>query len=468
MFSNKNNKFIKKQNAGDPPPPDMSLNIPLNMPPGMPPPQNMDMPPGMPPGMPPSLDMSPPFSESYPNLDYLYDNITSQETHDNIKTYICAFTVNTELNTHFVKYVVEQNELFASLPFFQFTSAEVPQQVELQMPPQVEPQIPGQMPPQMPQQVPGQMPPQVEPQIPGQMPPQMPPQVEPQMPPQMPPQVEPQMPPQVEPQMPPQMEPQMPPQVEQQMPQQPPPQMPQQPPPPQIQPPQMFGGYKDDSKTEEEIDIIFKKKTIEFVKTMFQDPSEPTYIGYIPNVSESNAVFVFVKIQNPFVLNLKYIECIPNELVFLSKVYNLEVEQPIKNLFANNPWLYMNQNLASPFSGYLCRKNEQNQIMNVKKEEISTTNLYDQYLINIDEIGSYYYFSFLPFDLQNTELYQRFALFPIEYDCILDNDNLVYYKQNMINFENSDSIYFKGDILTDKKEGMQFFVLKTPLQFTKI
>jgi hypothetical protein len=38
----------------------------------------------------------------------------------------------------------------------------------------------------------------------------------------------------------------------------------------------------------------------------------------------------------------------------------------------------------------------------------------------------------------------------------------------MINFENSDSIYFKGDILTDKKEGMQFFVLKTPLQFTKI
>ena len=51
---------------------------------------------------------------------------------------------------------------------------------------------------------------------------------------------------------------------------------------------------------------------------------------------------------------------------------------------------------------------------------------------------------------------------------VLDNDNLEYYKQNMINFENSDSIYFKGDILTDKKEGMQFFVLKTPLQFTKI
>ena len=387
MFSNKNNKFIKKQNAGEPFPLN-AAEMPLNLPPqnmdilpvqNVPPPiQNV---PSLPQPMPPDQPES--FSESYPNLDYLYDNITSQETHDNIKTYICAFTVNTELNTHFVKYIVEQNELFASLPFFQFTSAEVPQAQPL----------------------------------------------------------------------------------EQQMPQMPPPQ---QMLPPQQMPQQMFGGYKDDSKNEEEIDIIFKKKTIEFVKTMFQDPTEPTYIGYIPNVSESNAVFVFVKIQNPFVLNLKYIECIPNELVFLSKVYNLEVEQPIKNLFANNPWLYMNQNLASPFSGYLCRKNEQNQIINVKKEEISTTNLYDQYLINIDEIGSYYYFSFLPFDLQNTELYQRFALFPIEYDCILDNDNLEYYKQNMINFENSDSIYFKGDVLTDKKEGMQFFVLKTPLQFTKI
>jgi hypothetical protein len=313
------------------------------------------------------------------------------------------------------------------------------------------------MPPQMPQQMQQQMPPQVE----QQMPPQMQQQMQQQMQPQVEQQMQQQMPAQVKQQMPPQMQQQMPPQMQQQM----PPQMPQ----------QMFGGYKDDFKTEEEIDIIFKKKSIDFVKTMYQndaydpnDASEPTYIGYIPNVSESDAVFVFVKVQNPKLLNLKYIECIPNELVFLSKVYNLEVEQPIKNLFSNNPWLYMNQNLASAFSGYLCKKNEQNQIINVKKEEITTTNLYDQYLINIDEMGSYYYFSFLPFDLQNTELYQRFALFPIEYDCILDNANLEYYKQNMINFENSDSIYFKGDILTDKKEGMQFFVLKTPLQFTKI
>jgi len=128
----------------------------------------------------------------------------------------------------------------------------------------------------------------------------------------------------------------------------------------------------------------------------------------------------------------------------------------------------MKQSLASPFSGYLCKQNEENEIINVKKEETTTTNIHDQFLLNIDQIGNYYYFSFLPLDPQNAELYQRFALFPVEYDCILDNDNLEYYKQNQINFENSDSIYFKGDILTNKKEGQQFFAMKTPTQFTKI
>ena len=83
MFSNKNNKLIKKQNAGEP-----LQNMPLNMP-------LQNMPENMRPDMPPPLNMSPPqnmdmfqtesFSENYPNLDYLYDNITSQENHNNIK-----------------------------------------------------------------------------------------------------------------------------------------------------------------------------------------------------------------------------------------------------------------------------------------------------------------------------------------------------------------------------------------------
>jgi len=298
--------------------------------------------------------------------------------------------------------------------------------------------------------------------------PQMQPQQQPQMQPQQQPQMQPQQQPQVQPQQQPQMQPQQQPQMQPQ------------------QQPQMFGGFKDDApnentqneniqnentqnENEDDLDVLFKTKTIEFVKSLYQNStSEPTYIGYIPNISENDAVFVFVKIENSESLNPKYIECIPNELIFLSKVYHFEIDEPIKNLFANNTWLYMKQSVASPFSGYLCKQNEQNEVINVKKEETTTTNIHDQFLLNIDQIGNYYYFSFLPLDPQNAELYQRFALFPVEYDCILDNDNLEYYKQNQINFENSDSIYFKGDILTNKKEGQPFFAMKTPTQFTKI
>ena len=227
----------------------------------------------------------------------------------------------------------------------------------------------------------------------------------------------------------------------------------------------MAGGFKDNPNDEVDLDKMFKAKVSEFVKSMYQNAGEPSYIGYIPNISEPDAVFVFVKMENSGQLNPEYIESIPNELVFLSKVYNFDIDKPIKDLFANNTWLYMKQSLASPFSGYLCKQNEQNQISNVTKEESTTTNVYDQFLINIDGMGNHYFFSFLPLD---TGTYQRFALFPLEYDCILDNNHLEYYKQNINSFEQSDSIYFKGDVLTDKKEGQQFFALKTPTQFAKI
>jgi hypothetical protein len=441
---------------------------PANMPPANMPPPNMFFPADMPPSTPTTNMFFPPadmnmvlpsaesFSESYPNADYLYDNITSQENQNNIKTYICAFVINKELNTHFVKYIVEQKESIVSLPFFEFTLNErssIMNQPSIQM----QMQQPIQQPiVQQPSEILSPSPPPQQMQEPVQQPMQQPVQQPVQQPIEQPMQQPIQQPMQQPMQQPIQQPMQQPVQQPLQQPMQQPMQ-------------QMFGGFKDDSKNEEELDILFKSKTIEFVKSMYQNNApQPTYIGYIPNVSENDAVFVFVQIENPELLNLKYIECTPNEVVFLSKVYNFDIEQPIQNLFANNPWLYMNQTLASPFSGYLCKKNEQNQIVNVKKEEITTTNLYDQFLINIDELGNYYYFSFLPFDLQNTELYQRFALFPNEYDCILDNENLEYYKQNRIIFENSDSIYFKGDLLTDKKEGQSFFAIKTPLQFAKI
>ena len=90
-------------------------------------------------------------NESYPNEDYLYDKITSHENQNNVKIYICAFTINKELDTHFVKYIVHQKDSIVTLPFFEFTGQpqnEMPGQPQNEMPVQMlQPQneIPRQM-----------------------------------------------------------------------------------------------------------------------------------------------------------------------------------------------------------------------------------------------------------------------------------------------------------------------------------
>ena len=377
-------------------------------------------------------------NESYPNEDYLYDKITSQETQNNIKIYICAFTINKELDTHFVKYIVQQKDSVVTLPFFEFTSGQNAPMTD-QQPMFGQNEIPPQ--PQMDQQPMFGQPPMDQPPM-GQPPMGQPPMGQPPM--DQPPMGQPPMD-----QQPPMGQPPM-----DQLPMGQPP-MDQQ---PMLGQKPMFGGFKDNSNEEKDLDKMFKTKVSEFVKSIYQNASEPSYMGYIPNVSETGSVFVFVKIETFGQLNPEYIESIPNEIVFLSKVYNFDIDQPLKDLFANNTWLYMKQSLASPFSGYICKQN----FVNVAKED--TENVYDQFLINHEGMGNYYYFSFLPVDAQNAGTYQRFALFPVEYDCILDDNNLEYYKQNISSFEQSDSVYFKDGVLGNTP----FFALKTPTQFAKI
>ena len=286
--------------------------------------------------------------ENYPNSDYLYDKITSfNHTENNIKTYICAFT----LDTHFVKYIVQRKDLSVSLPVFYFNIEQ--------------PLIGGEN---------------------GLLLPEQP-------------------------------------------------------------------NVGDN----ESLDILFKQQVVDYVKKIYYQ--EASFMGYIPNISETNAIFVFVKIEA--FSSVEFIPCIPNELAFLNKVFNLDTDNTIKNLFANNRWLYVNESVSSPYSGYLCKTNENNQIVNVTKEELISKT-------NIDEIGTHFYFSFLPLDPQNAESLERFALFPMEYDCIMDIDNLNYYKQNTGLFENTNSFYVKGDLFSDKKEGHQFFIIKNTNQFTKI
>jgi hypothetical protein len=436
-------------------------------------------------------------NHDYPNEDYLYDKITSNETTNNIKIYICAFTIDKELTPNFVKYLVERKESSVLLPSFTFISDNT-QQLPVQQPllqqpltqqpllqqpltqqpllqqPLTQQPLTQQFIIQIPaQQLPAQQQQQQQQQQPLQQQPLQ------QAPVNMAPLVQEPLTQQPLTQQPLVQQPlvqqplvQQQPQAQQQplTQQQPQAQQPQAQLQPVAQQPQkMYGGAYIDSanNNDDPLDISFKTKITDFVKSMYQNPMEiqPKYKGYIPNVSEPNSIFAFVNIENATLLKPEYIESTPNELFFLFKVFNLDVDPIVKTLFSNNKWLlYIQPEVSSPFSGYICKLNEQNQIVNVKKEEL--TNGLDQFLIDIDSIGHFYYFSFLPLDPQNAESYQRFAFFPMEYSCILDENQLSDYKSNTISYSNNDSVYLKGELLTDKKEGQQFFAIKTPSQFT--
>ena len=96
---------------------------------------------------------------NYPNDDYLYNKITSLQTKDKLKIYICAITVNTNLETHFVKYIVQHNNSNVSLPFFIFESqSNLPFEQPNQMLGQQQPnQMLGQQQPNLPFEQPNQM-----------------------------------------------------------------------------------------------------------------------------------------------------------------------------------------------------------------------------------------------------------------------------------------------------------------------
>ena len=471
MFSNRNNKIITKILEGG----DLQMGqMPMNQPPMNQPPMNqafmsqqpmdqafMSQPPINQPPMdqPPMDQMSmdqelnpimnqPPMdqsfsNENYPNADYLYNKITSQNFVNNIKTYVCAFTINKDIDTHFVKYIVQHKDSYVTFSSFIFEDNEQPtiQQPNPIINQESNPIINQQSNPIMNQQ----------------------------SNPIMNQQSNPAMNQQPNPIMNQQSNPAMNQQPNPAMNQQPNPAMNQQPNPAINQIPGQNGGFKDESTGDENpLDTIFKSKVIEFVKTtIYSGLIEPSYIGYIPNISEQDSVFVFVKIDDAHNKHFmtsssdEYFETTPNELFNLFKVFNFDVEQPVKDLFTNNPWLYMEQTLASPFTGYLCK---------LEGTEIKNTGLGEEpgnFNINIDNIGDFFYFSFLPLDPNNAKMYQRYALLPMEYECILDNSNLEYYKQNMSLYQNSNSIYFKGEILSNRKEGNQFFAIRSPTQFTQ-
>ena len=183
--------------------------------------------------------------------------------------------------------------------------------------------------------------------------------------------------------------------------------------------------------------------------------SSSKYIGYL-NIN--NSIYAFVKVISSTSLIDVYTETILNELFHTFKVFDDDVDDSVRTLFENNAWLLIKD---EPFSGYLCDLDDQDkQMKNVKKAEPVE-------LTNVESIGDFYYFSFLPLDKENAKLYQRYAFFPGEYVCILDENQLEEYKKDKMSYAEDKSIYFKGDILAAKKQGHEFFAVKTPSQFTQ-
>ena len=181
------------------------------------------------------------------------------------------------------------------------------------------------------------------------------------------------------------------------------------------------------------------------------------YIGYIMFNDEP---FVFINIGSTKPLNTNYKEALLNDLFYTFKVFDADVDQTIRDLFDNNRWLL---NEDQPYSGYMCTLNEANQLVNVKIDEENAD------LINLESIGDYYYFSFLPIAEESiaTTQYKRFAVFPNEYVCILDDTQMEEYKENKLSYAEDKSIYLKGETLRDKKTTHEFMCVKTPSQFAQ-
>lgn len=86
-------------------------------------------------------------------------------------------------------------------------------------------------------------------------------------------------------------------------------------------------------------------------------------------------------------------------------------------------------------------------------------------MTNIDSIGDFYYFSFKPLDDHST-IYKRFAIFPDEYVCIVDESQMEKYKSNKVSYAQDKTIYIKGEAM--QKAGNEFLCVKTPSQFAEM
>jgi hypothetical protein len=206
------------------------------------------------------------------------------------------------------------------------------------------------------------------------------------------------------------------------------------------------------NKEQSQEEVTNEEPSQEEASDVFAIAENPEYIGFVKGKEAS--IYVFVKIPSEHNLKPEYNNSILNELFHTFKVFDKDVDDSIRTLFENNTWLLDDK---EPYSGYLCKYTEDGQLANVKEEDGDEIGE----LINIDSIGDYYYFSFLPIDMENAKEYKRFAIFPNEYVCIHNETQMAEYKENKSAYAHDKSVYFKDT------EGREFFAVKTPSQFVK-
>jgi hypothetical protein len=181
----------------------------------------------------------------------------------------------------------------------------------------------------------------------------------------------------------------------------------------------------------EDIDINSYKNTIK----------DGMFTGYIPDATNPSIIYMFFNVLTPKLLSGK--DATINELCHLKSVDGINIDETVDKLFTQNgDLLYIaeletSEHIPVPFSGYLCRMDDENRITNVvKEEEEDDIQIFTTDIFNVGLQDDFYY---LTTKSLNPDAF-RYVIFPLKavnFDkSILDYSeyNSVYYKTAELDF----------------------------------
>jgi hypothetical protein len=165
------------------------------------------------------------------------------------------------------------------------------------------------------------------------------------------------------------------------------------------------------------------------------------FTGYIPDATNPSIIYMFFNVLTPKLLSGK--DATINELCHLKSVDGINIDETVDKLFTQNgDLLYIaeletSEHIPVPFSGYLCRMDDENRITNVvKEEEEDDIQIFTTDIFNVGLQDDFYY---LTTKSLNPDAF-RYVIFPLKavnFDkSILDYSeyNSVYYKTAELDF----------------------------------